>query len=249
MSSRWPPVASSTSTPSSPNASTPPSSRLAITGRSFVAGVIRGLGPWSCKPRPPAPELSQPPRSHANTKRQLAAMGRLDYQKGFDLLIDAFARAAEGQPDWSLVILGEGPERRRLEEQIHTRGLEPRVQLLGWVSDPSRVLRDCDAFVLSSRYEGFPNALLEAMALGLPAVAVDCPSGPADIIRSEVDGLLVPLGSVPALTTALRRLMCDEKLRHRLGREAVQVVGRFSSERYYARWEAVLRHDPPSSLE
>jgi GalNAc-alpha-(1->4)-GalNAc-alpha-(1->3)-diNAcBac-PP-undecaprenol alpha-1,4-N-acetyl-D-galactosaminyltransferase len=197
----------------------------------------------------PAPELSQPPRSHANTKRQLAAMGRLDYQKGFDLLIDAFARAAEGQPDWSLVILGEGPERRRLEEQIHTRGLEPRVQLLGWVSDPSRVLRDCDAFVLSSRYEGFPNALLEAMALGLPAVAIDCPSGPADIIRHEVDGLLVPLGDVPTLTTALRRLMSDEQLRHRFGREAVQVVERFSSERYYARWEAVLRHDPPSSLE
>ncbi len=113
---------------------------------------------------PPAPEFSPQPRSNANVRRQLAAMGRLDYQKGFDVLIDAFARVADGQPDWSLVILGEGPERRRLEEQIHSRGLESRVQLLGWVSDPSRVLRECDAFVLSSRYEGFPNALLEAMA-------------------------------------------------------------------------------------
>ncbi len=188
-------------------------------------------------------------RRFAGGTLQLAAMGRLAPQKGFDLLIDAFAQAAASRPDWSLVILGEGPERQHLEEQIQLRGLEGRVRLLGWVADPNAVLGDCDAFVLSSRFEGFPNALLEAMALGLPAVAVDCPSGPADIIRNEVDGLLVPLGDVPALTTALRRLMSDEQLRHQLGREAVQVVERFSSERYYARWEAVLLRDPPSSLE
>ncbi len=197
----------------------------------------------------PAASPSPQPRAKANGKLQLAAMGRLDYQKGFDLLINAFAKAAANQPNWSLVILGEGPERRRLEEQIHTHGLEPRVRLLGWVSEPNAVLRDCDAFVLSSRYEGFPNALLEAMALGLPAVAVDCPSGPADIIRPEVDGLLVPLSDLPALTAALRRLMTDEGLRARLGKQAVDVVDRFSSDRYYARWDAVLRGDPPSGLE
>jgi glycosyltransferase involved in cell wall biosynthesis len=197
----------------------------------------------------PASQVVCEPRQTTDGSLQLAAMGRLAYQKGFDLLIDAFARAARDQPRWSLVILGEGPERRRLEEEIHSRGLEGRVRLLGWVSDPSAVLRNCDAFVLSSRFEGFPNALLEAMALGLPAISVDCPSGPADIIRNEVDGLLVPFGDLPALAAAIRRLLSDEPLRHRLGAEAVHVVERFSSERYFARWDAVLRKEPPEMVE
>ncbi|HEV8070384.1 MAG TPA: glycosyltransferase family 4 protein [Planctomycetaceae bacterium] len=180
---------------------------------------------------------------------QLAAMGRLAPQKGFDLLIDAFARAAEDRPNWSLSILGEGPERRRLEEQIHACGLDECVGLLGWVPDPATVLHNCDAFVLSSRFEGFPNALLEAMALGLPSIAVDCPSGPADIIRNEVDGLLVPPGDVPALSAAIRRLMSDELLRRRLAAEAARVVDRFSSDRYFARWEAVLRKEPLAGID
>jgi GalNAc-alpha-(1->4)-GalNAc-alpha-(1->3)-diNAcBac-PP-undecaprenol alpha-1,4-N-acetyl-D-galactosaminyltransferase len=190
----------------------------------------------------PARELRQ-----STGSLQLAAIGRLAPQKGFDLLIDAFARAAEDKPNWSLCILGEGPERRRLEHQIHERGLDGRVRLCGWVPDPAAVLYNCDAFVLSSRFEGFPNALLEAMALGLPSIAVDCPSGPAGIIRHEVDGVLVPLGDVPALTAAIRRLLLDDQLRGRLGAEAARVVDRFGSERYFARWEAVLQNEPPAS--
>jgi GalNAc-alpha-(1->4)-GalNAc-alpha-(1->3)-diNAcBac-PP-undecaprenol alpha-1,4-N-acetyl-D-galactosaminyltransferase len=196
----------------------------------------------------PAADRPHEPRSILNGALQLAAMGRLDYQKGFDLLIDAFARASEGRPNWSLTILGDGPERRRLEDQIHTRGLDPRVHLRGWISDPATVLRKCDAFVLSSRFEGFPNALLEAMALGLPAISFDCPSGPAEIIRHEVDGLLVAAGDVPALSAAIRRLLSDDQLRGRLGTEAIRVVDRFSSERYFARWDAVLRKEPPANV-
>jgi GalNAc-alpha-(1->4)-GalNAc-alpha-(1->3)-diNAcBac-PP-undecaprenol alpha-1,4-N-acetyl-D-galactosaminyltransferase len=197
----------------------------------------------------PSADRSFEPRSNSSGTLHIAAMGRLDYQKGFDLLIEAFARAAADQPNWSLVILGEGPERRRLEELIHSSGLEARVRLPGWVADPTEVLRNCDAFVLSSRYEGFPNALLEAMALGMPAVAIDCPSGPADIVRHEVDGLLVPRDDVPALTAAIGRLLLDDQLRARLGKEASRVVDRFSSERYYARWDAVLDKQPPESVE
>ncbi len=180
--------------------------------------------------------------------RAVAAMGRLAPQKGFDLLIDAFARAADGHRNWSLVILGEGPERPRLEEQIRSQGLEGRVRLCGWVPDPMALLRTCDVFVLSSRFEGFPNALLEAMALGLPSISFDCPSGPAEIIRNEVDGLLVPVEDVAALATALRRVLSDDQLRTRLGTEAVRVVERFSTERYYARWDAVLRKEPPENV-
>jgi GalNAc-alpha-(1->4)-GalNAc-alpha-(1->3)-diNAcBac-PP-undecaprenol alpha-1,4-N-acetyl-D-galactosaminyltransferase len=193
----------------------------------------------------PEPE---PPRS-SEGRLQLAAMGRLAPQKGFDLLIEAFSRAAEGQPNWSLSILGEGPERRRLEEQIHERRLDSQVRLLGWVPDPTSILQRCDGFVLSSRYEGFPNALLEAMALGLPAISFDCPSGPAEIIQNGADGLLVPAGDIEALAAAIRRLLSDEPLRRQLGAEAVRVVERFSSARYFERWEAVLRKDPPASFK
>jgi GalNAc-alpha-(1->4)-GalNAc-alpha-(1->3)-diNAcBac-PP-undecaprenol alpha-1,4-N-acetyl-D-galactosaminyltransferase len=188
-------------------------------------------------------------RRQSTGSLQLAAMGRLAPQKGFDLLIDAFAQAAEDKPNWSLSILGEGSERRRLQEQIRERGLEGRVRLCGWVSDPAPVLHNCDAFVLSSRFEGFPNALLEAMAIGLPSIAVDCPSGPSEIIRHEVDGLLVAAGNVSALSAAIHRLLSDDQLRGRLGAEAAHVVDRFSSELYFARWETVLRKEPPASID
>jgi GalNAc-alpha-(1->4)-GalNAc-alpha-(1->3)-diNAcBac-PP-undecaprenol alpha-1,4-N-acetyl-D-galactosaminyltransferase len=190
---------------------------------------------------PAADASAREQRKSTDGSQQIAAMGRLTPQKGFDLLIDAFAQAAEGHPRWSLTILGEGPERAGLEALIRARGLEGRVRLAGWEAEPSAVLRNCDAFVLSSRFEGFPNALLEAMALGLPAISFDCPSGPAEIIRHKVDGLLVPPGDVPALSAAIRSLMSDDPFRARLGKEAVRVVERFSSESYFAAWDEVLR--------
>lgn len=197
---------------------------------------------------PTAPEPAREARAAPLGSLQVAAMGRLAWQKGFDLLIDAFSQATDGQPGWSLCIMGEGPERRRLEEQIHARGLDGRVRLCGWVSDPTAALRNSNAFVLSSRFEGFPNALLEAMAFGLAVISTDCPSGPSEIVRHEIDGLLVPPRDVAALAAAIRRVLSDSELRTRLGKEAVQVVERFSSDRYYARWEAVLRKEPPETV-
>jgi glycosyltransferase involved in cell wall biosynthesis len=176
---------------------------------------------------------------------QIVAMGRLTAQKGFDLLIAAFVEVAARHPACTLTILGEGPERARLEEITRKRGLAGRIQLPGWNPDPSSVLRACDVFVLSSRYEGFPNALLEAMAAGLAVVSFDCPSGPAEIIRHEVDGLLVPPEDVRALSKAIDRLFSDDDLRERLGKEAVSVTERFSEEHNFARWEAVLQKQAP----
>ena len=175
-------------------------------------------------------------------------MGRLARQKGFDLLIEAFSRIANQHPQWSVKILGEGPARASLKRLIAEKGLNGRVVLAGWEPDPDFVLKQSDLFVLSSRFEGFPNALLEAMACGLPSISFDCPSGPAEIIRDTIDGLLVPAEDIEALANTLDRVLGDDSLRQRLSAEAVHVVDRFSAERYFANWDAVLRREGPQAV-
>ncbi|MFH1913886.1 MAG: glycosyltransferase family 4 protein [Pseudomonadota bacterium] len=172
--------------------------------------------------------------------RLLLAMGRLASQKGFDMLLQAFAPIAQDHPDWTLVILGEGPERPSLESLREELCLNERVLLPGQLDAPGWALRRADLFVLSSRFEGFPNALCEAMACGLPAVAFDCPSGPRDIIRHGMDGLLVRPGNVKELTDALSRIMSNEKLRHSFAKQAPNILERFGLEKVMDMWENLL---------
>ena len=173
--------------------------------------------------------------------RWLVAMGRLERQKGFDVLISAFRAVAHDHPDWRLVILGEGPERPALAKETIRLGLESRVLLPGTTDTPEDVLRECDVFVLSSRYEGFPNALCEAMACGLPVVSTDCPAGPREIIRDGLDGILVPPNNSAALAQALSKVMSDRGFRRQLAARATEVVRRFDANRIFDAWETLLR--------
>lgn len=173
--------------------------------------------------------------------RKVVAVGRLVSQKGFDLLLNAFARCQGNHPDWSLTILGEGEERSKLEILAKELGILHKVNLPGNVKSPEKVLSTSDIFVLSSRYEGFPNALLEAMACGLPVISTDCQSGPREIILQAVDGILVPPENVDALAEALNKLMSEENYRKQLATNAKGVTSRFGLTKVMGMWERLIK--------
>ena len=172
--------------------------------------------------------------------RVLLAVGRLHPQKGFDLLLSAFAIANQAEPGWYLAILGDGAERERLLTQSVTLGLADRVLFPGVVKDVGRWYRSADLFALSSRYEGFGNTLAEALAYGLPAVSFDCDAGPGEILRDGIDGYLVPSGDVAAFAARLTTLMKSESLRGRMATAAVEARERFSLERVGSAWRSLI---------
>jgi glycosyltransferase involved in cell wall biosynthesis len=169
--------------------------------------------------------------------RRLVAAGRLTAQKGFDLLLDAFAHVSARHPDWTLTIYGAGPWRQRLTDQRDALGLAGVVSLPGLTRQLDRELAAASIYVLSSRFEGLPMVLLEAMSIGLPAVAFDCPTGPGEVIEDGVNGILVPPGDVDALAAALIALIEDPDRRRAMGAAAYDTSRRFFMPSVRDSWE------------
>lgn len=177
----------------------------------------------------------------ASETRLLLGVGRLVHQKGFDVLIEAFGQVAQRHTDWELVIVGDGADRGALERQIDQCGLADRVRLVGAAGNIGDWYARADIFVLASRFEGFPNTLLEAMAYGCASISFDCDTGPADMIVSGQNGeLLGPTPNAGELAAALMALMADEPRREMLACGARDVQVRFSMGAVLSQWDAAL---------
>ena len=188
-------------------------------------------------PLPPTPSQESP---RNGSTRRIVSLGRLSPVKGFDVLVAAFAAAAARVPHWHLEVWGEGSERKALEQMVSALGMVKQIQFRGLTDRPFDILRDADLFVMSSHAEGFPNALVEAMACGLPVISTRFGGAVNDIIQDGVNGLLVPSGDPGALAEAMVRLMNDPDARARLAGRASEVVERFSTERVISMWEDAI---------
>lgn len=172
------------------------------------------------------------------------AVGRLDPQKGFDLLIEAFCEIAERLPALQLVVLGEGALRSELAAAVAARDMGARVALPGRAGNMRQWYERADMFVLSSRFEGFPNVLLEAMAHGLPVVTTNCDYGPEDIVTDQRSGLIVPTGCPAALSAGMLKLAENENLRRDLGAQAQRAALAHDADAIARRWEHLLADLP-----
>ena len=184
--------------------------------------------------------LRQLPRPATSREQLVLAVGRMQSEKGFDLLLDAFARIHTRHSGWRLAIVGEGSQRSALQEQAATLGLAACVEWPGRTSAIESWYARASVVAVPSRYEGFPNVLLEAMAMGAAVVAADCRSGPREMVVPGENGLLVPVEDSAALAAALEQLLGDPGLRERLGSEATKVRSRFGAQLILPLWMALL---------
>jgi GalNAc-alpha-(1->4)-GalNAc-alpha-(1->3)-diNAcBac-PP-undecaprenol alpha-1,4-N-acetyl-D-galactosaminyltransferase len=168
------------------------------------------------------------------------AAGRLSRQKGFDILLDAFARIAGDVPGWRLAVLGDGPLGRELKEQATALGIAGRVIWPGLVDDPFAWYATADVFVLSSRYEGMPNVMLEAMSMGLPVVASDASPGPLEYAVSGETALIVPNEDPQRLAEAMAQLAHDDALRDKLGAAARARMAALRPENVWPLWDRLI---------
>ncbi|MCU1231192.1 MAG: glycosyltransferase [Acidobacteria bacterium] len=184
--------------------------------------------------------VASPVQRSGTTHHRVITVTRLDPAKRIGMLIEAFARVALQHPRWRLEIWGDGPERARVDAHIERLSMRDRITLHGATRDVSAALARGDIFAMTSATEGFPNALCEAMAAGLPAVVVDCGAGVRDIVRDGVDGLLVRSHAIRDFASALERLMSNDDERRALAARAPEIVERFSAARVMGQWEELL---------
>ena len=182
------------------------------------------------------------PVGNDNEVKKLLSVGRLCYQKNYDVLIEAFSKIAGRFPDWILQIAGEGEDREKLQSMIKARNMQDKIKLLGVVTEINKLYGNANLFCLSSRWEGFPNALAEAMAHGLPVVGFHGCSGVRDLIQHDLTGIQVEgNGNVESLAKGLAKLMSDKHLRSDMGKKACVEISAYNPDVIFDQWENLFK--------
>lgn len=172
------------------------------------------------------------------TNKKVVSIGRLDFQKGYDILIKVWQSVVASCPDWSLNIYGSGNNYSLLMDLIRTFHLEHSVFIYPPTNDVSKIYTEASLYVMSSRYEGLPMVLLEAMSYGLPIVSFDCPCGPKDVVKDN--GLLVKNGNANDLSKAIIELIKSKELRFKMGRKSIEYSVMYSHEVIMAKWDELF---------
>lgn len=177
-----------------------------------------------------------PQNSVPSINKKIITVGRLEVEKGYDNLYRIWRPIAEKHPDWRLEVIGAGTEEEEIRKQLHEAGLSEVVIIRQPTPFIEKELLEASVYLMTSRHEGFPMVLIEAMACGLPVVSFRCPCGPADIIKDGEDGYLIPLGDIQHMTEKLNLLIEDEEKRRYMGKNARHNVQRFSQEVVMKQW-------------
>lgn len=179
--------------------------------------------------------------SDKEKKKEIVAVGRIDKNKNQELLVRVFAELASDYPDWRVCLYGEGEEMPSLQQYVKEISLENQIHFMGQITNVAEKVKGASIFVLPSKCEGMPNALIEAMALGTACVSTDCPcGGPAELIENGRNGILVPVDDKEELKRALLRLMDDEKYRLEIALEATKIKDKLHPNIVNKQWEAYL---------
>ncbi len=183
--------------------------------------------------------ITQISMQNVEKTKTIVNVGKFSDQKNHRLLINAFAQIADAFPKHELVIYGEGAKRQELEAMINGLGLSDRIKLPGWTSEIYKKVATSELFVLSSNYEGFSNALLEAMMIGIPCISTNC-AGSNELIADNVNGLLIPVGGLDELVCAMRTMLENPALSAKLAKQGKNDVQKFGVSKIIGRWENVI---------
>ena len=208
-----------------------------------VLSALESMGPWDRlallpNPLPSVPVLA----AGGGVSRPVGfiSVARLVPQKGLDVLIAALPRLSGAAAQWPVTLVGDGPEREALQQQANALGVACRMRCLGFRSDPERFLAEAAVFVLPSRFEGMPNALLEAMASGLAVIVTDASPGPLEVVEPGVSGVVVPSDDPAALAEAMQGLVSDPERCRRMGAAARERIAALDWPQLEPLWRSIL---------
>lgn len=177
-------------------------------------------------------------------KKEVVAVGRMTEQKNFSLLLRAFAKVSNDFNDYTLVIYGDGPLKNKLIGEAKALGIIKQVKFPGYVKNLEDYIWKSSLFVLSSNFEGMPNALMEAMALGIPVISTDCPAGGSRyLIDDNVNGRLIPVGDEDAMASAIAEMLGNQEYRKRLSSEAIKIQDKLNADMIYGKWQQFLEYN------